>query len=128
QHAARSLELDERGPVLVEPVEDFRMNRVGSLNSFLVVAALALGRELGGLGSILVGERASGHVTLLECLRSGQWLEQAPTDDLEALLGGRGSPGRFDASHDVPQPVERLTPANATDLHIIGLSVRRALG
>ena len=43
QHAARALELEQRGPVGVEPVEDLRVDRVGGLDALLVVAALHSG-------------------------------------------------------------------------------------
>jgi hypothetical protein len=45
------------------------------LDTLLVVAALALGWELGALRVIEVGERSRGHVALLEGIRPGERLE-----------------------------------------------------
>ena len=56
QHAAGALELDQGGPVGVEPVEDLRVDGVGRLDALLVVGVAALGRELLVLGAVEVGE------------------------------------------------------------------------
>ena len=126
QHAARALELHQRGPVAVEPVEDLGVDRVGGLDALLVVAVPALGRELGSLRAIEVGEGARGHVALLEGVRPGERLEQPPPHDLEAFLGRRRPPRRLHPPDHVAQPVQRLAPADAADLHVVGLRVRRA--
>ncbi len=64
QHAAGALELHQRGPVRVEPVEDLGVDRVGGHDPLLVVGVAALGRELGALRAVEVGEGAGGHVAL----------------------------------------------------------------
>ena len=87
QHAARALEFHQRGPVGVQPVEDFRMDRVGRLDALLVFGFAALRRKLGLLVTVKLGEGARHDVAILELRRVGQGLEQAPAHDLEALLG-----------------------------------------
>src|SRR5208337_3622475 len=55
-------------------------------------------------------------------------LEQAPAHDLEALFRGRRPPGGLYAPDYITQAVERLTPTNAADLHVVDLGVRGAGG
>ena len=126
QHAAGALELHQRGPVGVEPVEDLRVDRVGRLDPLLVVGVAALGRELLVLRAVEIGERARHHVAVLELRRIDQRLEQPPAHDLEALLGARRPPRRLHPPDDVAQPVERLAPALAAHLDVVGLGVGRA--
>ncbi len=103
------------------------MDRVRGLNPLLVVATLALGRELGALRVIEVGEGARGHIALLEGVGPGERLEQPAPHNLEAFLGRRGPPRRLDSPHHVAQAVERLAPTNAAHLHVVGLRMRRTL-
>ena len=126
QHAAGALEPGERGPVRVEAVEDLGMDGEGGPDAPLVVRGAAFGRELHALRTVGVGERAGGHVALLERLRPRQRLEQPPPHDLEAFLGARGPPGRLDPRHHVAQPVEGLAPAQAPHLRIVRLAMGRA--
>ena len=100
------------------------MDRIGRLDALLVVAATALRRELGGLVAVEIGEAARRQIALLEQFARDR-LEQATPDDLKALFRCRRPPGGLNAADDVPQPVERLAPANAADLDIVGLSMRR---
>ena len=80
------------------------------------------------LRPVEVGEGARHHVAILELRSIGQRLEQPPAHDLEALLGAGRPPRGFDTAHDVAQPVERLAPALAAHLHVIGPGVGRAGG
>src|SRR5690606_24154894 len=90
QHTACALELDQGGPVLVEPVEDLRMNRVGGLDALLVIAAPALWGELRRLRAIQVGKGPRGYVALLISLGPCEGLEKSTPHNLEAFLrGGR---------------------------------------
>jgi hypothetical protein len=123
QHAARALEFDQRRPVGIEPVEDFRVDRIRRADALLVVAFAALGRKLGLLRAVEIGEGARHDVPVLELRRVGKRLEQAPANDLEALFGARRAPRGFDTPDDVAQPVERLAPARAADFDIVGLRV-----
>ena len=104
------------------------MDRVGRLDPLLVIGIAALGRELLVLRPVEVGEGPRHHVAVLELRRIGQRLEQPPPHDLETLLGARRPPRGLDAAHHIAQPIERLAPALAADLHVIGLGVRRARG
>ena len=58
QDAARALKFYQCGPVRVEPVEDFWMDRIGGAYSALVVGVSAFGRELLLLGAVEVGKGA----------------------------------------------------------------------
>ena len=116
QHAARALELHQRRPVGVEPVEDLGVDRVGRLDALLVLGIAALGRELLVLRPVQVGERRADHVAVLELGRVDQRLEQPAPHDLEAFLGAGRPPRRLDAADHVAQPVERLAPALPADL------------
>ena len=97
QDAARALELHQGGPVVVETVEDLRMNRVGSLQPVLVIRVAALGRELLVLRAIEVVEGPRHCVARNELRLFHQRLEEAPADDLEPFFCARGPPRGFDA-------------------------------
>ena len=64
----------------------------------------------------------------MNCAGVGQRLEQPAPHDLEALLGAGGPPRGLDAADDVAQPIERLAPALAAHLDVVGLGVGRARG
>ena len=127
QHAAGALELGERGPIGIQPVENLRMNRVGRLNAPLVVHRAALRRELDSLRTVQVGEGAGGDVALLEGVRPAERFEQPPPHDLEAFLGACRPPRGFDPGDDIAQPFQRLAPAQAAHFGIVRLGVRRTL-
>ena len=74
QHAAGPLELVERGPVVVEPVEQFRVDRVGHFDPAFVVGFPAFGRELLLLRTVQFDEGAGDGVAGNE-LVSGERLE-----------------------------------------------------
>ena len=93
QHAACTLELDQRGPIGVEAVEDFGMDGIGSLDAVFIIGIVTLGREFGLLGAVQIGKGARHHVAVFELRRIGERLEQTPTHDLEAFFGSGGTPG-----------------------------------
>ena len=64
----------------------------------------------------------------MNCAGIGQRLEQPPPHDLESLLGARRPPRGLDPADHVAQPIERLAPALAAHLDVVGLGVRRARG
>ena len=66
QHAAGPLELHERRPVVVEPVEDLGVDRKSRLDALLVVRVAALGRELLVLSPVQVREGPRHHVAVFE--------------------------------------------------------------
>ena len=125
QHAAGALELHQRGPVGVEPVEHFRMDRIGRLDPVLVVEVAALGREFLMLGPVEVVEGAGDRVARDELGLFDQRLEQPPPDDLEAFLGAGRRPRRLHPPDDVAQPRQRRPAARAAHLLVVGLRVRR---
>src|SRR5262245_32745942 len=101
QHAARSLKLHQRGPVCVEPVEDFWVDWEGGLEALLVVCVAALRRKLRALRAVEVGEGSRGHITLLERLGPCGWFEQPSPHDFEAFIGRSRCPGRFEPADHV---------------------------
>src|SRR5437867_5905712 len=101
QHAARTLKLQQGGPIGVEPVEDLGMDRERGLNTLLVVRIATLAGEFCALRPIEIRKRSSRHVTLLEMLSPCQWLEEAPPNDFKSFLSGRWSPRRLEAAHNV---------------------------
>ena len=64
----------------------------------------------------------------MNCAGSDEWLEQPAADDLETFLGAGRPPRRLDTPDDVAEPVERLAPALAADLDVVGVRVRGAGG
>src|SRR5688572_25317668 len=101
KHAARTLKLNKRRPIAVEPVEDLRMDRVGRFDSLLILRIFALGRELRLLRPVQVGECSGNHIAVLELSRICQWLKQSPPHDLESFLCARWSPRRLHATDDI---------------------------
>ena len=127
QHAAGPLELVERGPVVVEPVEHLRVNRVGHLDPAFVVGFAAFGRELLLLRAVQIDESAGNGVAGNE-LVAGERLEQPAADDLEAFVRAGRPPGCFDAADGVLEPGKRLAATFAADFDVgdaaLGLLVR----
>ena len=119
QDPARALEFHQGGPVGIEPVEDFRMDRVRRTKALLVVGVAALGGELLLLRAVQIRKRPRHHVTVLEQCWIGQGLEEPPAHDLEPLLRACGPPRGFDPRHYIAQPLQRLAPALAAHFHIV---------
>ncbi len=80
QHAASALEALQCGPVLVEPLEDLRVDGIAGADLLLVRGLAALGREVGAVRPIQAAERLDGAVARF---RIGQLAEQAAAHDLE---------------------------------------------
>src|SRR5262249_52168107 len=127
-HAARALKLHQGGPIVVEPVEDFRVNGVGGLEPLLVFAIAALGWKLLMLRSIEIEKRSGHRVTRHELLALDKRLEQPPPDDFEAFFGAGRPPGRLYAPDGIVYPAERLAPALAADFLVACLRMGRAAG
>ena len=102
QHAARALELRQRRPVGVQPIEHLRVNGIRFLDPLLVVGLPALGGEFLLLRAVQVGEAARHHVASRE-LRGIQGLKQPAPHDPKALLGARRAPGSLDPTNHVTQ-------------------------
>ena len=86
-----ALEFYERAPCSVQLVEDFRMNRIRSLDASFVVVIPAFGWKLCALRVVEIRESACRDITVLELITS-EGLEQAAPNDLEALLGCSWTP------------------------------------
>ena len=128
QHAAGALELHQGRPVVVEAVEDLRVDRVGRFDPLLVVRVAAIRRELGLVLAVPVGEGAGDHVAVFEEIGIPNRLEEPPPNDLEPLLRARRPPGGFHPPDDVAQAIQRLAPPLPANLHVVGASVRRLRG
>ena len=115
QHATGALEPLERRPVLVQPVEQLRVDRVGRLDPVLVGDLGALAGELAAVLGVeldeLAGDRgdvpAGGGVRLDE---------QPATDDLERLVRRRRAPLVSDPPYDVLQPPQGFLAVRPADL------------
>src|SRR5947209_8855485 len=101
QDAARALEFLNARPVVVEPVKEFGVYRVGGLDAPFVFRFAAISRELLWLAAIEVHEGPGHAIARGEegGLRNG--LKEASAHDLEALFRVGRPPWRFDASEDV---------------------------
>src|SRR5690606_16086595 len=117
--APGAVERDQRPPIVVEPFEDLRVDRVGRTDALLVLWIPTFGREFLALVAIQLIERAGDVVAVDELLRIDHRLEEAPPHDLEALLGRGRPPRRLDAADHVPQPRERLPATLAADLDVV---------
>ena len=122
QHAARALELHQRRPIGVEPIEDLRMDWIGGLEPLFVVGIAALRREFLMLRSVEVREGARHHVAIFELRRVGHRLEQPSPHNLESFLGAGRPPRRFDAADNIAEPIKRFASALAAYLDVVRLS------
>ena len=112
------LELVERGPIIVESVEQFRMDGIGGLES-PAISALAGGiRELLGLIAVEVGESADHRIARCEARRILNRLEKAAAHDLEAFLWAGRPPGGFYAPKGVLDALQGCLPTFAADLDV----------
>ena len=117
QQPARALEAIEGAPVLVEPIEEFRMDGIGALHPLPVFELGRLGGELGTALAIEIEKRLEDRIPLRIAL-GGERLEQPATDDLVALLGGGRPPARLDAPDYVLQTLESDAPHVASEFHV----------
>ena len=92
QNAAGALKLHQRGPIGIEAVEHFRVNRVSCLEALLVVRIAAVGREFLLLRAVKLHEGFGGRVAGDEQLRVRNGLEEPTPDNLETFLGAGRPP------------------------------------
>src|SRR6266478_2683744 len=83
QHASGALEVVQRRPVLIEAIENLRVNRISMLQALEIMTVLRLRREVRSAGRV---EVRVGAADLLRGEFVVDLREQAPTDDLECLL------------------------------------------
>ena len=115
QHPAGALELLQRRPVVVEPVEQLRVDGVGGLEPVLVLAALHVAGELAVVLAVEADE-LPGHGRDVGACGGVGLLEQAASHDLERLDRGRRSPVVGGTSDHVLQLLKRSLPVGAADL------------
>src|SRR5680860_803901 len=130
QHATGPLEAFEGRPVVVEPVEQLRVDRVGRLQSLDVARLARVSREVGRVRPIEVRQRLR-HLRARRFAFGSHRLEQAAPHDLEALLRARRAPRRLHPTDHGLEPPQRLPPAEAddhsSDVEVGGLGGREAL-
>ena len=100
------------GPVGVEAVKHFRVDRVRRAQALLVVRVAALGRELLVLRAVEIGKGPCHHVAVLELRRISQGLEEPPRTISNPPR--RWPAGGLDTPDHIAQPVERFASALAT--------------
>ena len=101
QDAACPLKSFEACPVVVEPVEQFRMHRIGPLHPAFVIHLTRFFGELFRVSSVLLDERTDNNIARLQSLRIGQLLEKSPSNNLEALFRCGWPPRGLHALHYV---------------------------
>lgn len=85
QHAPGALEVVQRGPILVEPVEDFGMNGIGVLQALQVAALLSFLGEVVAVAGVMIGKGPADRLRRQPVI---DLTEQPPPHDLEGFLGG----------------------------------------
>src|SRR5882724_4023945 len=86
QHATGALELHQRRPVRVEPVEYLRMDRIRGLQPLLVIGITTLRWELLVLRAIKIVELPCYRVPSYKLLFFDQRLEEPPPHDFETFF------------------------------------------
>src|SRR5262245_8201959 len=97
------------------------MDRISSLQSLFVIGISAFRREFLMLRAIKVGEGTRDDVAIFKLNRIYHRLKQPPPNNLKSFFGTGRPPRRLNPADNVPKSIERLAPAYATDLHIVGL-------
>ena len=105
QHAARALEVVQRGPVFIQAVEHLGVDRVGVFQPFQILAVLRLGGQVVAVGDVVVRKRPAHrlHRQLIVDVA-----EQAAAHDLERFLGGHRLPQRLNAPEVMRKRSQRL--------------------
>jgi len=119
QHAARSLELVQRRPLVVEPVEELGMDGIRGGDPPLVVRLATRGWDLRSLRSVEIGEVTNDRVALRGLVRRYVF-EKSTANDLKALIGTRGAPRGLHSSHDVLKTLKRRLTALTANLDVRG--------
>jgi len=114
QDAARALEFGQRGPVFIQPVEDFGVDGVAGFESVEVSAFAGLGRELVGVVGV-EGRKGAAYVAAVVFVRD--LLEEAAADDLVGLFAANGFPYGLDAAKEFLEGFEDLLAVVVADFH-----------
>ena len=101
QHAARALELHQRRPVVVEPVEHFGMNGVSGLETGFVIGLRTLRRKLLLLRAIKIMKRTGHGIARDELLPFDQRFEKSAPHDFESFFRARRPPRRLQTADHV---------------------------
>ena len=116
QHAAGPLEFVESGPVVVQPVEQLRVDRICRAHPALILRFARFGRELLRELSVLVRECLHYRIARSEQFRIGDGLEQTPPNNFKPLFGACRTPRGLDAFDHVLQSLQRSQATLAADL------------
>ena len=123
EDAPGALEAVQGGPVVVETVEQFGVQRIGVADPLLVVTRRHfLGKSAGAVAveaHVCFGDGGNAPARL----RVGV-LEDTATHDLEGLVLRGGPPLVGDAPDDVEQALQGEAPVTPSDFEIIGLLPR----
>ncbi|MGA2257861.1 MAG: hypothetical protein ABSG53_24625, partial [Thermoguttaceae bacterium] len=95
QHTTGALEFVKRGPVVVEPIEQLWVDRVGHLDPALVIRLPTLRGEFLLLRSIKLGEGMGDGIAGDELIPT-EGLEKTAAHNLKPLVGACRTPRRFD--------------------------------
>ena len=115
ENSTGALETFQRGPLLVEGVEQLRVNRVSPSDSVLVGAVSSLPGELVGELAVHLDIGASRGTDGGQCGSVGE-LEEALLDDVIGLVRRVRAPLVGDSTHDVLKPLQRLKPVLTANL------------
>ena len=104
EYAAGALEGFQRGPVLVETIEDLGMDGVGLSQAIRVAGLVRLRRESSAFVAV---EFREGSADLVAGAEVADRLEEPAPHDLERFLGGHGLPQRLHATEGLLQRLQR---------------------
>ncbi len=114
QDASGALEGRERGPIFIQAVKHFRMNRIARNQAVAVGYFLAFRREVGGIRPVHLTERVADGVAGFLILAVK---EQSAADDFEAFIRGDRLPDGFHAPEGVFNGLKSLLPGFPADLN-----------
>src|SRR5699024_9512156 len=112
------LEPFQGGPILVQPVEELRMDRIGTIDPFFVCALPHVGRQFTLIGPVIVDELARGGPYPSRGLGVG-FFEQTPSHDLEALYRTGRLPLMGGSSDDVLESFDRFDSVFPSGLEVV---------
>ena len=115
QHAAGTLESFQRGPVIVQAVEDFRVDGIAGNHPITVVHFFGVCRKITGVVLVHLAERRAHAVAGFRILAVE---EQAAAHHLKALIGGNRLPDRFHTTKGMFNGFQCVLSCFAADLDI----------
>ena len=92
EHATSALEIFQARPIVIQAIKHFGVNRIGLLQTLIIMTLLGFGRKVGSVGNVKIGKLAA-HLLRRQLIIDT--IEQPAPHDLEGFLGSHRLPQRL---------------------------------